>query len=46
MANGKQKSKKKLFIFGGIGILLVALIIIAFVGGSKDDIVAVQLKKL
>lgn len=46
MANGKQKSKKKLFIFGGIGILVIALVIIAFVGGSKDDIVAVQVEKV
>jgi HlyD family secretion protein len=46
MANGKQKSKKKLYIFGGIGILVIALIIIAFVGGSKDDIVAVQVEKV
>ncbi|MGA8263177.1 MAG: efflux RND transporter periplasmic adaptor subunit [Ignavibacteriaceae bacterium] len=47
MANGnKKKSKKKLFIFGGIGVLILALIIIAFVGGSKDDIIAVQVEKV
>ena len=47
MANGKKKkSKKKLFIFGGIGILVLALIIIAFVGGSKDNIVPVQVEKV
>jgi HlyD family secretion protein len=47
MANGnKKKSKKKLFIFGGIGVLIVALIIIAFVGGSKDDIIPVQVEKV
>ncbi|HKJ81007.1 MAG TPA: efflux RND transporter periplasmic adaptor subunit [Ignavibacteriaceae bacterium] len=46
MANGKQKSKKKLYIFGGIGLLVIALIVIAFVGGSKDDIVAVQVEKV
>ena len=47
MANGnKKKSKKKLFIFGGIGILILALIIIAFVGGSKDNIVPVQVEKV
>ena len=47
MANGKKKkSKKKLFIFGGIGVLLVALLIIAFAGGNKADIVSVQTEKV
>jgi len=47
MANGKQKkSKKKLFIFGGIGILVVALILIALLGGSKENIIAVQTEKV
>lgn len=46
MANGKQKkSKKKLFIFGGIGILLVALILFALLGGSKEEIISVQTEK-
>ena len=47
MANGKkQKSKKKLFIFGGIGILIIALLIIAFAGGNKTEIVSVQTEKV
>jgi HlyD family secretion protein len=46
MANGKKKSKKKLFIFGGIGVLVVALILIALLGGSKDEIIAVQIEKV
>ena len=47
MANGKQKkSKKKLFIFGGLGILVVALVLIAFLGGSKENIIAVQTEKV
>lgn len=46
MANGKKKSKKKLFIFGGIGLLLVILLIVAFVGGSKKEIVSVQTEKV
>ncbi len=47
MANGKQKkSKKKLFIFGGIGILVVALILVALLGGSKENIIAVQTEKV
>ena len=47
MANGKQKkSKKKLFIFGGLGILVIALVLIALLGGSKEDIIAVQTEKV
>lgn len=47
MANGKQKkSKKKLFIFGGLGILVVALVLIALLGGSKENIIAVQIEKV
>ncbi|MBK7629617.1 MAG: efflux RND transporter periplasmic adaptor subunit [Ignavibacteriales bacterium] len=47
MANGKKnKSKKKLFIFGGIGLLLIVLLVVAFVGGSKEEIVSVQTEKV
>ena len=47
MANGRtNKSKKKLFIFGGLGLLVSILIIIAFVGGSKEEIIAVQTEKV
>jgi HlyD family secretion protein len=47
MANGKKKkSKKKVYIFGGIGVLLLALILIAIFGGSKEEIVAVQTEKV
>ena len=47
MANGKQKkSKKKLFIFGGLGILVVALVLIALLGGSNENIIAVQIEKV
>ncbi|MHB1686144.1 MAG: efflux RND transporter periplasmic adaptor subunit [Ignavibacteriaceae bacterium] len=47
MANGKQKkSKKKIIIFSVIGVLALALILIAFLGGSKDEIVPVQLEKV
>ncbi|HED08282.1 MAG TPA: efflux RND transporter periplasmic adaptor subunit [Ignavibacteria bacterium] len=47
MANGKQKkSKKKLFIFGGLGILVIALVLIALLGGSKENIIAVQIEKV
>jgi HlyD family secretion protein len=45
MANGKQKkSKKKMYIFGGIGIVLVALVLFALLGGSKEEIIQVQIE--
>jgi HlyD family secretion protein len=45
MANGKQKkSKKKIYIFGGIGVVLVALILFALLGGSKEEIIQVQIE--
>jgi HlyD family secretion protein len=47
MANGKQKkSKKKLYIFGGLGLLVVSLILFALLGGSKEEIVQVQTEKV
>ena len=46
MANGKKKSKKKIFIFGGIGVLVLALVLIALLGGSKDEIILVQTEKV
>lgn len=47
MASGKQKkSKKKLYIFGGIGLLVVILLVIAFAGGNKEEIISVQTEKV
>lgn len=47
MANGKQKkSKKKVMIFSGLGVLVVALILIAILGGSKEEIIQVQTEKV
>ena len=46
MANGKKKSKKKLYIFGGLGLLLVILLVVAFVGGNKEEIISVQTEKV
>lgn len=47
MANGRtNKSKKKLFIFGSLGLLVVILIIVAFVGGGKEEIIGVQTEKV
>jgi HlyD family secretion protein len=45
MANGnKKKSKKKLFIFGGIALIVIVLVIVGLVGGRKDNIVSVQIE--
>jgi HlyD family secretion protein len=45
MANGKQKkSKKKIYIFGGIGVVLLALVLFALLGGSKEEIIQVQIE--
>ena len=47
MANGKnKKSKKKVMIFSGIGVLVVALVLIAIFGGSRDEVVPVQIEKV
>jgi HlyD family secretion protein len=47
MANGRKKgSKKKIYIFSGIGVVVVALVLIALLGGSKEEIVAVQTEKV
>ena len=47
MANGKQKkSKKKVIIFSSIGVLVIALVLIAILGGSRDEIVPVQTEKV
>ena len=47
MANGQpKKSKKKLFIFGGLGLLVVVLILIAVFSGNKEQIVPIQTEKV
>ncbi len=45
MANGKKKSKKKVMIFSGIGVLVVALVLVAILGGSREEIITVQTEK-
>ncbi len=42
MAKGNKKSKKKLYIFGGIGLLILILVLVAFIGGNKEEIISVQ----
>ena len=47
MANGKRKkSKKKVIIFSILGVLVVALVLMALLGGSKEEIIPVQTEKV
>ena len=47
MANGKgKKSKKKLFIFSGIGVVLVALVLIVLLGSKRENVISVQTEKV
>ncbi|MEW6003871.1 MAG: efflux RND transporter periplasmic adaptor subunit [Stygiobacter sp.] len=45
MANGK-KSKKKYYIFGGIGLMILAVILLVVFGGNKEQIITVQTEKV
>jgi HlyD family secretion protein len=46
MANGNKKSKKKLFIFGGLGLLLVAVVLLVIFQGNKEEIIPVVTEKV
>lgn len=46
MANGIKKSKKKLFIFGGLGLLLLVVILLVAFSGNKEEIISVQTEKV
>jgi HlyD family secretion protein len=46
MANGKKKNRKKLYIFGGLGLLIVILVAVLAFGGNKEKIVSVQTTKV
>lgn len=46
MANGnKKKSKKKIIIFSALGVVLLALLYMGLFGGSKEEIIPVQVEK-
>lgn len=45
MANGK-KSKKKLFIFSGIGLVAIVLVLVVVLGSKKENIITVQTEKV
>ncbi len=42
----KKKSRKKLYIFGGIGLVVVIVVVLAILQGSKDEITVVQTEKV
>ncbi len=46
MANGKKKNRKKLYIFGSLGLLIVILIVVVGFGSKKETIVTVQTEKV
>jgi len=46
MAKSNKKSKKKLIIFGSLGLLVVIFIVIALVSGGKEEIIMVQTEKV
>jgi HlyD family secretion protein len=46
MANGKQKNKKKIIIFSVIGVVVVVLALVVFLGSKKENIVTVQTEKI
>jgi HlyD family secretion protein len=46
MAKSNNKSKKKLIIFGSLGLLVIIFIVIALVSGGKEEIIMVQTEKV
>ena len=46
MASNGKKSRKKLIIFSIIGLVVVALVLIAFLGSKKEPILAVNVEKV
>ena len=46
MAKSNKKSKKKLIIFGSLGLLVIIFIVIALVSGGKEEIIMVQTEKV
>ena len=46
MAKSNKKSKKKLIIFGSLGLLVAIFIIITLIGSGKENIILVQTEKV
>ncbi|MGA9117834.1 MAG: efflux RND transporter periplasmic adaptor subunit [Bacteroidota bacterium] len=45
-SNGKKSKKKKILIFSILGVVVIALVIIVFMGSKKEPIVAIQVEKV
>ncbi len=45
-ANGKKSKRKKIIIFSVLGLVLIALGVIVFMGSKKDPIITVQVEKV
>jgi HlyD family secretion protein len=46
MANNAKKSKKRLFIFSGLGFVLIVLILLVVLGSKREPVVTVQTEKV
>lgn len=46
MATGNKNSRKKIFIFSGLGALVIAIVILVILNGNKKEIVSVQTEKV
>jgi HlyD family secretion protein len=46
MATNGKKSKKKIIIFSVIGLVLVVLVLLVFLGSKKDAVITVQTEKI
>ena len=42
----EKNRRRNLFIFGGLGLLVIILVIVALTGGSKENIILVQTEKV
>ena len=46
MPGNNKKSKKKAFIFSGLGLLLIVLVVLVVLGSKKDPVITVQTEKV
>ena len=45
MAKNGKKTRKKIIIFSGLGLVLIALVVIVFLGSKKEPVITVQVEK-
>lgn len=46
MPGNNKKSKKKAFIFSGLGLLVIVLVVLVVLGSKKDPVITVQTEKV